>query len=46
MVIREKPSYQNLKNLYKVINKLIKNESCYYTKDELKEKKEIKKEGK
>lgn len=40
MIIRRKPTQQTLENIVRTINTIIKNEECYYTKDELKELKE------
>lgn len=40
MIIRGNAKKETLEHIVKVINSIIKNEDCYYTKDELKELKE------
>lgn len=40
MIIRRKPTQQTLENIVRTINTIIKNEECYYTKDELEKLKE------
>lgn len=34
----DKPKKEDLINLYDILNKIIKKEDCFYTKEELKEK--------
>lgn len=36
MVIRGKPTKENLENIYKTIHKLITNNECYYTSEQIK----------
>ena len=40
MIIRRKPTQQTLENIVRTINTIIKNEECYYTKDEIEKLKE------
>lgn len=40
MIIRRKPTQQTLENIVRTINTIIKNDDCYYTKDELEKSKE------
>lgn len=37
MVIRGKPTPEKLENIYKTIQKLISNQECYYTSEQISE---------
>ena len=43
MVIRGKPNKNKLKHIYNTIQKLIDNQECYYTKEEIEKLKDDKK---
>ena len=40
MIIRQKPTQEVLEQIYKAIQKNIKNQECYYTDEEIKELKQ------
>lgn len=40
MVVREESNYRALKSIYDILNEIIDNNNCFYTKDEVKNLKE------